>query len=89
LVPWRRPPNEPRPASSQAILETLKAAKIYAADVNPRSLPAWAGRRAYDDGEPIEAVSRMLGMRSLDQAIEFIGVDGQAGDVDLGQLPPR
>jgi integrase/recombinase XerC len=74
LVVWRTRPTAPRASSSQAILETLKAAHVYEPGVvNPRSLPAWAGRHAYDEGATIDAVALMLGMRSLDQTAAFIG----------------
>jgi site-specific recombinase XerD len=43
-------------------------------DVRPSSLRHWAGRRAYDDGAPIDAVARLLGHRSLDGAAEDIAL---------------
>jgi hypothetical protein len=77
LIVWRSPPKDLRAASSQAITETLKAAGLHGPDVRPRSIVAWAGRRALEDGAPIEAVASMLGMRSLDQAADFVGLRWQ------------
>jgi len=55
--------------------EVLNAAGLGAeADVRPASLRHWAGRRAYDAGQPIEAVATMLGHRSLDAAAEDIAL---------------
>ena len=80
LVLWRKTPKEPRAASSQAILETLRCAEVYAADVSPRSVPAWAGRSAFDGGASIDEVAVMLGMRSLDQTARFIGIEWRRHD---------
>jgi len=42
--------------------------------VRARSIRGWAGRRAYDDGAPLEAVAALLGCRSLDTAAADIGL---------------
>jgi integrase len=67
-------------ASSQAssciaISQTLRRAGLAREpDVRPLSLVAWAGRRAFNDGAPIEEVARMLGVRSLDSAARLIAL---------------
>jgi integrase/recombinase XerC len=75
LIVWRREPKNTRAASSQALTETLKAAGLNALEIRPRSITAWAGRRLFDDGAPLDEVARRLGMRSLDQTASFIGFD--------------
>jgi site-specific recombinase XerD len=58
-----------------ALREVLDTAGLAReADVRPGSLRHWAGRRAYDDGAPIEAVARLLGHRSLDATAEDIAL---------------
>lgn len=58
-----------------AIRDVLAAAGLgQERDLRPASLRHWAGRIAYDRGEPIEAVARMLGHRSLDAAAEDIAL---------------
>lgn len=42
--------------------------------VRARSIRGWAGRRAYDDGAPLEQVAVLLGCRSLDTAAADIGL---------------
>jgi integrase len=72
LIVWRSPPKTLRAASSQAITETLRAVGLHGPDVRPRSIVAWAGRKALRDGAPVETVASMLGMRSLDQTADFV-----------------
>jgi hypothetical protein len=67
-------PDEGRAAATMAIVAVLRSARLSAPGVNPRSIPAWAGATALADGAPIDEVARLLGMRSLDQAAEFIGL---------------
>lgn len=78
LIVWRREPKNGRAASSQALTETLKAAGLIAPEIRPRSISAWAGRRLFDDGAPLDEVAKRLGMRSLDQTASFIGFDWQS-----------
>jgi integrase family protein with SAM-like domain len=69
--------GESRQASScAAIKQTLQRAGLGSEpDVGPSSVAAWAGARAFREGAPIEAVARLLGMRSLDRTARFIGWD--------------
>ncbi len=46
-------------------------------DVRPASVPAWTGRRVYNETQSIEEVARRLGIRSLDAASLFIANDWQ------------
>ncbi len=78
LIRWRTPPRVLRAACSQAVTETLKRAGLHGPDVRPRSIVAWAGRSAHEDGLPIEEVTRQLGMRSPDEAALFIGLEWRA-----------
>jgi hypothetical protein len=78
LIVWRREPKNGRAASSQALTETLRAAGLSAPGIKPRSITAWAGRRLFDDGAPLDEVAKRLGMRSLDQTSRFIGFDWRA-----------
>jgi hypothetical protein len=78
LIVWRTEPKNLRAASSQAVIETLKAAGLHGPAVRPRSIVAWAGRSLLDVGAPIDEVARRLGVRSLDQAAELIGLDWRA-----------
>lgn len=64
-----------------AISRTLTRAGLGdAADVRPSSLPAWAGRRIFDDTGRIDVAARRLGMRSLDRAAVLIGWDWATSD---------
>jgi integrase/recombinase XerC len=47
-------------------------------DVRPTSVRHWAGRRLFDAGQPIDAVARALGHRSLDAAAEDIALAWRA-----------
>jgi len=66
-------PDEGRAAATMALVATLKAARLSAPGVNPRSIAAWAGAKALAEGASIDLVARMLGVRSLDQAAKLIG----------------
>jgi integrase/recombinase XerC len=66
-------PDEGRAAATMAIEATLRAARLSAPGVNPRSIPAWAGAAALAGGVTIDAVARLLGVRSLDQAARIVG----------------
>lgn len=44
-------------------------------DVRPASLRAWAGRRLYDAGMPVEQVAKRMGGRSLDVVAADIALD--------------
>lgn len=68
-------------ASCQAINETLTRAGVgREPDVRPISVAAWAGRRLLDETGRIDAVARLLGVRSLDRAARIVGWDW--ADVD-------
>ncbi len=75
LIIWRSEPRVLPAACRQAVTETLRAAGLLGPEVKPRSVIAWRGRKAFEDGASIDAVARLLGMRSLDQAAEFIGIE--------------
>jgi integrase len=63
-------------SASRSIAWTLRRAGLTAdATVQPASVAAWAGRRLYDHGVPLEEVARRLGIRSLDRTARFIGLD--------------
>jgi site-specific recombinase XerD len=68
-----------RAAATMSLVATLKAARLAARDVNPRSIPAWAGAKALAGGASIDAVARMLGVRSLDQAAGIVGLQWREG----------
>jgi integrase/recombinase XerC len=58
-----------------AIRDVLDAAGLGdETDVRPASVRNWAGRRAYDNGTPLEQIALMLGCRSLDTAAEDIAL---------------
>lgn len=86
LIVWTRAPKRQRDAKTlrsacgQAIRETMKAAGLNAQAVNPRSIVAWAGKRLLDEGSSIDEVARRLGMRSLDQAAQFVDFDWAGED---------
>ena len=64
-----------------ALREVLDTAGLAdESDVRPGSLRHWAGRRAYDNGAPIEAVARLLGHRSLDGTAEDIALNWRPGE---------
>ena len=44
-------------------------------EIPVHSVAAWAGARSFREGAPINAVARMLGVRSLDRAARTIGWD--------------
>jgi integrase len=68
-------------SASIAIAKTLRRAGLHGEpDVRPASVAAWSGASAYDLGTPIETVARMLGIRSLDRAAAFIGLDWSGGN---------
>src|SRR5439155_16547227 len=63
-------------SSCAAIADTLTRAGLGTEpDVGPSSLAAWAAARAFRGGTSIDAVARMLGVRSLDRAARIIGWD--------------
>ncbi|MDP9342527.1 MAG: site-specific integrase [Actinomycetota bacterium] len=66
-------PESGRTTASMVIGSTLREAGLFGPDVSPLSIPAWAGAKAMADGATIDAVARMLGVRSLDQAAAIIG----------------
>ncbi len=71
------PPGGPKAQASvcNALREVMRLAGLTSEpDVRPSSLRHWAGRSAYLRGEPIEAVARRLGLRSLDSAAEDIAL---------------
>ena len=45
------------------------------AQVRPRSITAWVGRRIFDETRSIDIVAQRLGLRSLDRAAALIGWD--------------
>ena len=62
-------------SASAAIAWTLRRAGLTVESVRPASVAAWAGRRLLDEGVALEEVARRLGIRSLDRAANFIGLD--------------
>lgn len=48
--------------------------------VRASSVPAWAGRKIFDDTGRIDLAAARLGMRSLDRTARFIGWDWAAAD---------
>lgn len=63
-------------AVCNAIANVLAASGLNAEpDVRPSSLRAWAGRRLYDAGMPIEQVARRMGARSLDTVAADIALE--------------
>jgi integrase/recombinase XerC len=59
-----------------ALHEVLNLAGLaHEPDIKPASLPAWAGRRAFEATGRIEDAARTLGIRSLDRTAEVIGWD--------------
>jgi len=63
-------------SASIAIAATLRRAGLGGEpDVRPASVAAWVGASAKAAGAPIEQVARLLGIRSLDRAATFIGLD--------------
>ncbi len=73
--------NEARPGGSAtssasiAISATLRRAGLHGdPGIRPGSVAAWAGAAALGSGQPIDAVARMLGIRSLDRAAAFVGM---------------
>ncbi|MDP9342526.1 MAG: hypothetical protein M3Q23_10645 [Actinomycetota bacterium] len=65
----------PRASASMAVIEVLRAAGLKAPDVRPLSVMAWRGRAAYDAGQSVEQVARLLGIRSLDRTVAVIGTE--------------
>jgi site-specific recombinase XerC len=70
--------EEAQNAATCVLRSVLKAAGLAARGVNPMSIAAWAGARALTSGASIEAVARMLGVRSLDQAAAMVRFDWRA-----------
>jgi hypothetical protein len=63
-------------SASAAISWTLRRAGLSVdASVRPASVAAWAGRRLFDEGLPVEEVAVRLGIRSLDRTATFIGLN--------------
>jgi integrase len=66
-------PDEGLAAASMALTGLIRASRLSAPGLNPRSIRAWAGTKALAGGATIDAVARMLGVRSLDQAARIVG----------------
>jgi integrase/recombinase XerC len=59
-----------------AVSEVLELAGLSRElGVKPASLPAWGGRRVFEETGQIQEAARALGVRSLDRAAEIIGWD--------------
>jgi integrase/recombinase XerC len=65
--------DRPDSAVSNKLIEIFNVGGIRHHGVRPGSLPAWAGRRVFEESGRIEEVARALGVRSLDIAAEIIG----------------
>jgi len=77
-------------SASAAIADTLRRAGLHIErDIRPASVPAWAGAKAFAAGTPIQGVARMLGIRSLDRAAAFIGLEWQPDEDDPDGPQPR
>jgi site-specific recombinase XerC len=69
-------PESAQASMSGAIGDVLRRAGLgEEADVRPRSVAAWAGRRVFDETGQIETVAQRVGLRSLDRAAALIGWD--------------
>lgn len=79
LIAWRTPPKNLRAASTQAVVETFRAASISDPRVRPASVVKWAGRQLLDEHISIDRVTLRLGMGSLDEAAGFLGYDWHGG----------
>jgi integrase/recombinase XerC len=63
-------------SASAAIAWTLHRTGLTAdPTVRPASVAAWAGRRLFEEGVPLEEIAKRLGIRSLDRTASFIGLD--------------
>ena len=63
-------------ASCIAVTDTLVRAGLgREPDVRPVSVAAWAGRSLLDQTGRIDAVTRLLGVRSLDRAARIVAWD--------------
>ena len=71
---WHHP-DDGRAAATGTLRAALRAARLSGPGVNPRSVPAWAGAKALAEGASIDAVARMLGVGSLDQAAFIVGFE--------------
>lgn len=57
------------------LIAVLKDSGLRDRDVKPRSIIAWRAKRLFHETGEIEAVARVLGMRSLDAAARLIDYD--------------
>jgi integrase/recombinase XerC len=72
-------------AVCNALRDVLNAAGLLdEPDVRPASLRNWAGRCAFDAGQPLETVARFMGLRSLDATAEDIALDWRREEVSAG-----
>ena len=63
-------------SSCIAVTDTLvRAGLAEEPDIRPVSVAAWAGRSLLDETGRIDAVARLLGVRSLDRAARIVGWD--------------
>lgn len=77
LLTTARASKNARTASTGALIgEVFRWAGLAGdASLEPRSLPAWAGRRVFERTGRIEDAARFLGVRNLQTAAEIIGHD--------------
>lgn len=63
----------------ELVASTLRQAGLAKTPgVRPNSIPAWRGAAELANGASIDEVAALLGMRSLDRAATFIGLDWRA-----------
>jgi integrase len=80
VCPSSRSPSGAAASAHRAITETLRRAGLGPEpDVRPNSVVAWRGAKALSEGTRIEAIARLLGIRSLDRTAAFIGWDWRRG----------
>lgn len=66
--------NARQASSCTAIQQVLNTAGLRGdPGIRPSSLPAWSGRRIFEESGQIEDAATALGVRSLDSAAEIIG----------------
>jgi integrase/recombinase XerC len=70
--------NARQASSCIAVQQVMQSAGLRSdPGIRPASLPAWAGRKVFEETRRIEDAALALGVRSLDSAAEIIGWDWQ------------